>query len=109
MTDQPSPAPVPDERVVYGAQCTWWGSISEIGKNSWGLPCCPHCGGMLYEQPNLETWWANVDHFENVGRRAGYRAFVEWMRGRCFSTYQDALVAYTAATRIVFDPHQRIQ
>lgn len=69
-------------RVVFGARCTWWGSITETASTGTGLPCCPHCGGVLFETDDEATWWAGVDAFEAEGR-PGYRRLIEWARGRC--------------------------
>lgn len=81
------------ERVVYGARCTWWGLISEASAKPSGLPCCPHCGGVLFEVPSETEWWAGVDQAERDGR-AGYRAFIEWLRGRCCATFDIAHATY---------------
>jgi hypothetical protein len=88
---------VADNRIVHGARCTWWGSISEVGElpptkgnpfgerqpGERGLPCCPHCRGVLMEVGSEAEWWAGVDRHEADGN-PGYRAFVEWLRGQCF-------------------------
>lgn len=74
------PQPV---RVTYGARCSWWGLITEAATRASGLPCCPHCHGVLFEVADEATWWAGVDAHEANGL-AGYRAFIEWLRGRCF-------------------------
>ena len=62
-----------DTRYVYGADCMWHGSISEIGKRE-GLPCCPHCKGMLLETATPNIWWDQVDRIGPI-----YREFVEWL------------------------------
>jgi hypothetical protein len=87
-----------DPRIVYGARCAWWDSISEARSKDGGLPGCPHCGGVLYEVENIETWWTDVDHQEKM--KPGYRTFIEWLRGQCFSTYPAALDAYIASKDI---------
>jgi hypothetical protein len=75
-------------RIVYGARCTWWGSISEVGSTGTGLPVCPHCGGVLFEVPDEAGWWQGVDAYEAEGR-AGYRRLIEWARGRCYPVLSD--------------------
>lgn len=70
------------ERIVYGARCTWWDSISNVATKASGLPCCPHCGSPLFEQPDERTWWAGVDAYERDAH-PGYRELIEWSRGRC--------------------------
>nr|WP_294577496.1 hypothetical protein [uncultured Rhodopila sp.] len=82
-----------DTRFVYGARCTWFGPIAEIGKRG-GIPACPHCGSPLYEMPNEAMWWRVVDKHEAAGN-PGYRAFVEWLRGKHFPTYTAAQDAYS--------------
>lgn len=72
-----------DERVVYGANCSWWDSIDQADTKPSGLPCCPCCGGVLFEQPSEAGWWAQVATFE-ANSHDGYRDFIEWLRGRCF-------------------------
>jgi len=99
-----------DTRYVYGARCTWHGPISAIGRKpvtSLGidaqyhtdmLPCCPHCGGVLFEYPNKATWDNLVALFNE--KRPGYTEFVEWLGsyGRCWPNYVDAEVLYKVAT-----------
>lgn len=70
-----------DTRIVYGARCGWWDSIDKVGVDG-GLPCCPHCKGLLFEMDSPKTWWAGVDRYEAAGHQ-GYHAFVEWIRGKC--------------------------
>lgn len=74
-----------DGRVVYGARCSWWDTIDRTATTPSGLPCCPHCGGVLLEAPSLSDWWASVDAHEELDH-PGYRTFIEWARGRCFPT-----------------------
>jgi hypothetical protein len=89
--------PMPtDTRVVYGARCTWWGLITETSKTGSGLPCCPHCRGVLFEIASEAEWWSGVDQAE-AGGRAGYRALIEWAHGRCFPSFDDLEAAYAAA------------
>ena len=88
------PPPKPkDQRVAYGATCTWWDDISKVGKmppsNGHSLPCCPRCGGVLFEVPNEAEWFAGADQYERDGH-PGYRAKLEWSRGKCFPN-QDAM------------------
>jgi hypothetical protein len=81
------------ERIVYGVRCTWWDSIAKIGKLDGGLPCCPHCRGVLFEVDNEEQWWSGVDRYEAAGH-PGYRAKMEWARGRCFPNFQALVDAF---------------
>lgn len=72
-----------DTRHVYGARCTWHGSITQIGKRG-DLPCCPHCGNMLFEVDTEAKWQEGVDKF-NAGH-PGYTDFCQWLNenGRCW-------------------------
>lgn len=90
-----------DRRLVYGARCTWWDSIDKIGKtptrNGVSLPCCPHCGGMLFEMENEKPWWEGVERYEREKPDPGYRKLVEWSRGKCFSGWPAAKTAFATA------------
>lgn len=69
-------SPPADSRIVYGARCVWWDSIANAATKPGGLPCCPHCGGVLMEVPT--------------------EAFVTWLRGRCYPTLHAAREAHAA-------------
>jgi hypothetical protein len=93
MTDssssQPQPQSKPDPRIVFGTHCTWWDSIDKVGhtppgKSGITLPCCPNCGDMLFEVPNIDIWWRDVD--KHAEHSPGYREMMEYGRGRCFPT-----------------------
>lgn len=93
-----------DTRIVYGYKCAWWDTIDKVGSTRLehvgiSLPCCPHCGGLLFEMPTPEDWWKAVEGYESRGH-PGYRACVEWMQGRCFPNPQRAIEAYEAETGI---------
>jgi hypothetical protein len=86
---------ITDKRVVYGANCTFWGSINEIGTRDVGghkLPCCPHCKGMLFEMDSEEKWFQGVDRYSES--HVGYRDKIEWARGKCFKTVTELTKAY---------------
>ncbi len=71
-------------RVVYGLHCVWWDTIDKAAVKPSGLPCCPHCGSVLYQVDDEAAWFKNVDaHVEKTGD-SEYRAFIEWLRGKCF-------------------------
>ncbi len=84
-----------DTRFVYGARCAWFGPISAISTRG-GLPCCPHCGSVLYELPDEKQWWDGVDKYD--AEHPGYRKFVEWMADKHFTTHKAAAEAYEAET-----------
>lgn len=117
-----------DTRFCYGANCTWYGSIHEVSnthkhprwsreskKDDHGLPCCPVCGGMLFEMPNESEWWKGIDQFESgdyPGPKShphpGYRAMWEWQRKQkqCFggrNGITQLVFAYRQATGIDVD------
>lgn len=81
------------QRIVYGARCTWWDGIAKVGKLGSGLPCCPHCRNVLFEMDNEEQWWAGVDRHETDGH-PGYRAMMEWARGKCFPDFPTLVNAF---------------
>lgn len=83
-----------DTRVAFGARCTWWDDIHQVGRHPFNrLPCCPHCKGMLFEKSDLASFMADVDAYEADGH-PGYRALLTWMRGRCYRTLEAASAAY---------------
>ena len=86
-----------DTRISYGAFCTWWDSIWQVGKTG-GLPSCPHCRGLLYEVPDERQWFKGVDRHEANGN-PGYRKMVEWGRGKCFKNYTFLKSAFNAAEK----------
>jgi hypothetical protein len=91
------PAVSTDRRVAYGAMCTWWDLIDNVGLLNTGsgvpLPCCPHCKGLLMEVRTPESWWASVARYEAKGN-PGYGDFIRWLRGRCFKTKDAAQAQY---------------
>jgi len=88
--------PVADTRIVYGATCTWWDSIDKAAARPSGLPCCPHCGGVLFQMSDVETWWEQVDAREVGAADPGYRRFVKWLRGQCFTGYDEARAVFAS-------------
>jgi hypothetical protein len=77
-----------DPRIVYGVRCSWWDSISKVGKTpphkGISLPCCPHCGGVLFEISDELLWWALVSRTGKERSDPDYVEFMKWLRGRCF-------------------------
>lgn len=69
-----------DKRFCYGANCTWFGPITDVGSTEYkvkdqaerfpgligdtSLPCCPCCHGMLFELEQESHFWAGVHAFE---------------------------------------------
>ena len=93
--------PAKDPRIVYGVRCSWWDSISKAGTREVGghrLPVCPHCGSPLFESPDDKAWWRQVDAHEAKGH-PGYRAMLEWIRGKCFPSFEVASRRYEATIK----------
>jgi hypothetical protein len=92
-----------DPRIVYGASCCWWDSIDRVGHlpGPFGrsLPCCPRCNGVLFEMTDEAEWWRSVDRHMAVAVDPKYRSFIEWLRGRCFQTIEDARAEYDRRER----------
>jgi hypothetical protein len=84
-----------DERIVYGAACSWWDSISEVERLPSGLPCCPHCRGVLFQAPTEAQWWEAIDAHVQAGH-PDYRVMLEWSRGQCYPTYSALSEAWAA-------------
>jgi hypothetical protein len=97
---------VADTRFVHGANCAWFGPIQAVGVtrpvtlqvngraiHSSGLPCCPHCGGMLMESATEAEWWEAAKRYESAGH-AGYVAMLEWARDKHFGSMAEMEQAY---------------
>jgi hypothetical protein len=85
-----------DTRVVYGARCTWWDSIQNIGHTRGPgprLPACPHCGSVLFEMPDEARFMAGVPAYEAAGH-PGYGDALRWARGKCFQNAEAMQLAY---------------
>lgn len=74
------------------------GSIDEValkgGGRFGGLPVSPCCGSPLFEVASEAEWWRQVDEYEATSGQRGYRQFIEWLRGKCFRTREDAMKAF---------------
>lgn len=96
-----------DKRIVYGAQCTWWDSIAKadrvpLGASGHGVPCCPHCQGVLFEIPSEECWFDAIKRHE-ANDNPGYRSVMEFGRGKCFQTYDELKQAFEKAYKVKND------
>lgn len=80
-----------DDRIVYSAHGTWWDSIDKIALTKSGLPCCPHCGSVLFEMTEW-NWWAGVKKYDQ--EHPGYWDMLTWARGRCFANLPAMQKAY---------------
>lgn len=86
----------PNQRIVYGASCAWWGSITEISSIR-GLPACPHCNGVLFQMDDLAEWNASIDRYiANNPQMNGddYRALMRFMNVHHFKTGADARIDF---------------
>lgn len=119
-------SPQTDSRFCYGANCTWFGPIQDVGSTGKykvkakeehfppmkdaSLPCCPCCGGMLLELPEENTFWTAIHAFEDGDYKApgggagakhpGYQKMFEWQRNEktCFPTAEALAAAFKAST-----------
>jgi len=87
-------------RVVFGAACCWWDRLEAAAQRDTGLPCCPHCGGLLYELEQ-DSWWSFARQHAEEARDERYLAFLEWLQGRCFPHVDFARRAFDDLTRAV--------
>lgn len=105
MSKEPTPEQIAkNPKIVYGAACTWWDSIWNCGKTPpirarptgefHSLPCCPHCGSVLFEVSNIEEWNAGMERFEQAGH-PGYIKMMNWAKGKCFKNMAELKSTYT--------------
>ena len=81
--DAPQNVPALDPRYVYGANCTWHGSIHEAKSVGW-LPACPHCSGPLFEVQSKSQWDADALKFAARCREPRYPQWLDSLRaGKC--------------------------
>lgn len=89
-----------DQRIAFGAFCTWHGSIDKTGKKG-TLPVCPHCGGVLYIDFSIEAFNERLDSVP-ADQFPDYRKYMEWQREEtdlCFPNYKLLRTAYTVAKK----------
>lgn len=79
---------------VYGATCAWHGPIEQTGRIGPGIPCCPHCRGVLL-QIDESKWLSGAERHEteNFPR---YREFLDWINAqpRCYENADEAEAAW---------------
>lgn len=103
-----------DQRFTYGAACTWAGSIDEAGNTSthpahqrvdelngtrrYALPCCPLCGGVLFQVNDKAAWDEMISRYDAT--HPGYAAMWAWQKAenRCFKSITNMAEAYRLAT-----------
>lgn len=98
---------------VYSAGCSWHGPINKVGKTKdlpesfalvggtkikiggpgSGLPCCPHCGSMLFQTPEND-WWKGAKSHDTT--HPNYVRFLKWSaaQNRCWPNNTMAAEAY---------------
>lgn len=109
ILDETAPPPKRPEMVAFGANCSWWDLKQNVGTmrnvrpgSTSDLPCCPKCGGVLFEA-ELEQWWIAAETYEKNGHGA-YQDYLEWAQGKCFPTTQIATEVWLSELRgVVLD------
>ncbi len=88
------------EVYTYGIGCTFHGPITKVGKHpeTEGLPCCPHCNGMLMQVENESAWWAGIQKAEEQGN-TNFFVFMKWVghQEKCWKNVKEAAEAFTNA------------
>lgn len=90
-TQRPRPTPDTGDLIAYGARCSWYddkANAATLDGTPTGLPCCPHCRGVLFEIER-HAWDLGVRErraFESFADRDDYPDLVTWAHGRCFTT-----------------------
>lgn len=84
--------------IVYGANCVWWDTIDKAGKtpehNGISIPCCPHCGSVLFQIEDSK-WHDGVAAHD--AKNPGYADMIKWSQGKCFQSQYDCIAAYEAS------------
>ena len=82
-----------ETRILYGKNCTWWGTIDETDVvEGFNIPCCPVCTGPLFEVQDMEEWVEKLDLCEK--HKTDYKKMILWGKGQCFQTIDDLQTAY---------------
>lgn len=78
--------------IAYGMACTWHDDKANVAVDR-GLPCCPHCKGLLFEMTEPE-WLVGVAK-HNVAH-PGYARFIVWAKGKCHPNFKAAWDEFNA-------------
>lgn len=86
------------ELIVYGAMCSWYGTLDEagsLGSALSNLPCCPFCKGVLLQTEKTE-WDANVEIHSRKPGNEDYKEFLVWLKARnqCWKSFGRALLYF---------------
>jgi hypothetical protein len=76
--------------VAYGAVCVWWDDKDNVAQLPSGLPCCPTCGGVLFEADKAAFMAAAQDFAPSpVLEEAGitYIEWLMWAQGKCYDNF----------------------
>lgn len=94
-----------DERVAFGASCTWWDLIQNVKLSPppYQLPVCPFCGSTLFEAPSLDSWFKDVGEHAKLIKDPKYPDFIEWLQGKCFPTHEIAREQFDGETKGLYD------
>lgn len=101
---------------VYSVGCSWHGPIKNVGKTEdlpvteifapesklkigelggkgSGLPCCPFCGSMLFQE-DTNKWWEGAKQWDK--EHPNYFRFLQWTekQKRCWRNNSEAAVYY---------------
>jgi hypothetical protein len=72
--------------IVYGATCTFWGQITDAAQLPSGLPCCPHCHGILF-QMDFKDWFDQAMKYAKDNKDPEYLEFLFFMMKRQCKPY----------------------
>ena len=94
------PKPPDDPRYVRGAICLWHDNIDKTAVHpEAGIPCCPHCLGVLYEHPTAKEFWEPIEKYAKDNNKPEYVDLWKWSQGKCFRTYEEMCNAFEARSQ----------
>jgi hypothetical protein len=89
-----------DPRICFGVNCTYWGICQNAGvQPGTGLPCCPHCFGLLWEYADEAEFMADAQEYQDAGH-PGFVTMVMWMKDRyyCYKDLEACCYEYERET-----------
>lgn len=83
-----------DTRYCYGIGCTWHGPIQHTIPRpkfkDYNPPCCPYCGGLLFELDSKKEWDEGVEKFTKKNPEFPlYPQFIEQLNQYGCKSFQD--------------------